>query len=123
MKRTLTIKKNLIGRGIIFLLSVLIFLNPTALYAMGSEVLAGMPRRLLSGTLSDYICRSKTQLISLFLYVVFALLLSQCHQYVSFLSLFTLLGLMAACYTSVGNAIIKDLSTNIGNSPFHWILV
>lgn len=65
--------------------------------------------QLLWGTASDYFGRKKTLLISLLPYIVVATAITFVHQYKYFALFISLLGFIAAAYTSIGNALLKDL--------------
>jgi DHA1 family bicyclomycin/chloramphenicol resistance-like MFS transporter len=61
------------------------------------------------GTLSDRLGRKKTIVMSLVPYCAITLGLAFTKQYAWFISLTCVLGFVAAAYTSVGNALLKDL--------------
>jgi MFS transporter, DHA1 family, multidrug resistance protein len=65
--------------------------------------------QILWGYLSDRIGRRPTLLISLALYTVVALLCAFSMNIIYLSLLYTSLGLVSAAYTSIGNAVLKDL--------------
>lgn len=65
--------------------------------------------QLAWGTASDYIGRKKSISISLCLYLLIAFGISITHHYAMFSILIFALGFVSAAYTSVGNALLKDL--------------
>lgn len=64
---------------------------------------------LFWGTASDYFGRKKLILISLALYAIFQFIILRTSYYPLFLSCFAIIGFAAAAYTSIGNALLKDL--------------
>ena len=64
---------------------------------------------LFWGTASDYLGRKKLILISLGTYALVQFTISQINDYSLFLCCFAVAGFTAAAYTSIGNALLKDL--------------
>lgn len=65
--------------------------------------------QLTWGTASDYIGRKKSIQLSLSLYLIIAACLTASGSYFVFIALTSILGFSAAAYTSVGNALLKDI--------------
>jgi MFS transporter, DHA1 family, multidrug resistance protein len=69
---------------------------------------------LFWGTASDYFGRKKMIVVSLCLYAAFQIPVVRTHYYPLLLTCFGLIGFCAAAFTSVGNALLKDLfPTNV----------
>ena len=65
--------------------------------------------QILWGSLSDRFGRRKMYLISLILYLIIAILIVHSSKLTAFYCLYACIGFAAAAYTSVGNALVKDL--------------
>ncbi|MCP3679073.1 MAG: multidrug effflux MFS transporter [Gammaproteobacteria bacterium] len=65
--------------------------------------------QLVWGTLSDYIGRRRVVLLALIGYAIMISLVALSHHYITFCLSYILAGFMAAAFTSVGNAMVRDL--------------
>jgi MFS transporter, DHA1 family, multidrug resistance protein len=65
--------------------------------------------QLLWGTVSDYLGRRPTYLLSLSLLIPITIIISISKQFLLFKTGLFTLGFVVACYTSVGNAYIRDI--------------
>ena len=65
--------------------------------------------QLLWGTISDYMGRRPTYLLSLSLLIPITIIISISKQFLLFKTGLFTLGFVVACYTSVGNAYIRDI--------------
>jgi len=64
---------------------------------------------LFWGTLSDYMGRRKALLMGLVGYLIVSFLVPLAQDYIMFLILLALHGFLAATFTSIGNAMLKDI--------------
>ena len=68
-----------------------------------------MVGQLFWGTISDFFNRKVLIICSLILFIAFNIIEIFTINYIVFLIFYILMGFMVACYTSVGNALVKDI--------------
>lgn len=91
-------------------LSEIFLINPNQImFSLTISFIGYAIGHLFWGTASDYFGRKKLILISLSIYTVFQLIILRTSFYPLFLSCFAVTGFAAAAYTSIGNALLRDL--------------